>query len=667
MLARKGLAERIGNLLGRLEFSEDQLQQAQKGLKDANVPMPNFVNVGKDLAKEINEEPEVELETEEERMFLHSEKLFFRLMLAPGRERLLLENVDSIIKLQSLARGYLSRRRLNNLKARMHVGQRYITKLQAQCRGRFQRNIIKEQRKIQLNLVPWAVGVQAACRGVLLRWQWEQHLRRIRTTIPFIVKFQAQCRKVLQHKRFQRLRSALRAIPKRNIAKIQSLARAFQTRATHKELTKTFAQPVVQMAVKSLQAHARGKLARQRETARYIRIESHANNYVDLQAQCRGVLVRRRIRFQLAKLKDTSQIIVQIQAAVRTYLARRRLLLLIRALRLVTPHIIGFQARARAFIGQQNHLDFARALGDVRTGVAVRSLQALARAALARNQHRELVRRLDFVDPDVFRIQAAGRGALVRMAYRSWRDYLHQPAVQHEATVLQALLRGHLVRRRHQQRMEHYRSNLNKVVKLQSYFRAKETREQYRQLTMGTNVSVNTIKNFVHLLDDSENDFHDELRLERLRKEVVKLIRENQALESEVSDLDVKIALLVENAKSFEDLIKAKKRVGHQDASTHAARISLLAAHGDPFAGPSTLDQASRRKLELYQQLFCLLQTHPQYLSTLFLELSADGTPESSKRFTERTVLTLFGYGQDRREDFLLLKLFQVRRSATAI
>jgi Ras GTPase-activating-like protein IQGAP2/3 len=69
LLARRGLAERIGNLVGRLKFSDDQLQATQKGLKDAGVAMPNFGNVGKELAKEINEEPEVEIETEEERTY----------------------------------------------------------------------------------------------------------------------------------------------------------------------------------------------------------------------------------------------------------------------------------------------------------------------------------------------------------------------------------------------------------------------------------------------------------------------------------------------------------------------------------------------------------------------------------------------------------------------
>lgn len=58
--------------MGRLKFSDDQLLATQKGLKDAGVAMPNFGNVGKELAKEINEEPEVEVETEEESEFPES-------------------------------------------------------------------------------------------------------------------------------------------------------------------------------------------------------------------------------------------------------------------------------------------------------------------------------------------------------------------------------------------------------------------------------------------------------------------------------------------------------------------------------------------------------------------------------------------------------------------
>ena len=71
LLARRGLAERIGNLVGQLNFTDDQLQKTEKGLKDAGVPMPNFGDIGKELAKEINEEPEVEVESEEESKSAH--------------------------------------------------------------------------------------------------------------------------------------------------------------------------------------------------------------------------------------------------------------------------------------------------------------------------------------------------------------------------------------------------------------------------------------------------------------------------------------------------------------------------------------------------------------------------------------------------------------------
>lgn len=67
LLSRRGMAQRIGDLLGRLEFSDAQLQQTEDGLQKAGVSMPNFGGVGRELAKEINEDPEEELETGEER------------------------------------------------------------------------------------------------------------------------------------------------------------------------------------------------------------------------------------------------------------------------------------------------------------------------------------------------------------------------------------------------------------------------------------------------------------------------------------------------------------------------------------------------------------------------------------------------------------------------
>ncbi|KAG6880044.1 hypothetical protein C0992_007361 [Termitomyces sp. T32_za158] len=625
------MAQRIGNLLGRLQFSDDQLQKTQKGLKDAGVAMPNFGDVGRELAKEIDEEPEVEAESEEER-----------------RDRLLLEHEDSVMSFQARARGFLTRRFQSTLHDHIQMTERHIPKLQARLRGILVRRRLDEQRRSIANLRPWVVSLQARARGLIFRGHWRRHLDAITVTVPSIIKLQAHLRGVLQRRRSSQLLAALRS-RSLSVMKLQAVARARVVRNAHKELSKSFSRSIINSSIVRFQAHARGLLVRRRTTRSTAFLKRHEVRFVALQAHCRGLLMRRRLRTQLARLEDVSHLVVRIQAAVRAYLARKRLLLLIRGLRKTTPFVIGFQARARANLTRQRHESLQKALSEVKTVVSVGGFQALARARLSRNQHRELKKVLKFAAPDVTRFQAVARGALLRSDYTAWRDHLHR---SHLVTcLLQAMLRGALLRRSFRAKMQYYRNNLSKVVKIQSLFRAKETREQYRQLTLGKNVSVGTIKNFVHLLDDSEADFQEEIKVERLRKKVVESIRENQALENDLSNLDVKIGLVVQN------VIKARRA---DSTASHAERINLLAAHGDPFSGPNSIDQAARRKLERYQQLFYLLQSKGEYLSRLFVRLSSESTPEATRRFLERVVLTIFGYGQDRREDYLLLKLFQL-------
>ncbi|MCO5597450.1 hypothetical protein L7F22_051528 [Adiantum nelumboides] len=178
------------------------------------------------------------------------------------------------------------------------------------------------------------------------------------------------------------------------------------------------------------------------------------------------------------------------------------------------------------------------------------------------------------------------------------------------------------------------------------------------------NVPVATIKNFGHLLNDSDHDFEDEIEVERLRKLVVKSIRENQTLDNDVSELDTKISLLVKNKIGIEELIKAKNERGllrHAEATaaaTLARRNSLLSAASDPFADVS-LDRQTKRKLELYQELFYTLQTRPEYLARLFARVGRMEMSDKQKKQVEKIVLTLYGYAQKAREEYLLLKLFQ--------
>ncbi|RKP11379.1 Rho GTPase activation protein, partial [Piptocephalis cylindrospora] len=146
---------------------------------------------------------------------------------------------------------------------------------------------------------------------------------------------------------------------------------------------------------------------------------------------------------------------------------------------------------------------------------------------------------------------------------------------------------------------------------------------------------------------DSEQDFEEELELERLRQQAVRRIRENQGTDRVLNDLDIKIALLERNSITLEEVIKASRR--------HYRVVDDLELAHAMLKG---LDKESRQRLEGYQQLFYLLQTHPPYLARLLTALR-DGAPDRVKRVVETVVLTVFGFAQNPREEYLLLKLFK--------
>lgn len=66
------------------------------------------------------------------------------------------------------------------------------------------------------------------------------------------------------------------------------------------------------------------------------------------------------------------------------------------------------------------------------------------------------------------------------------------------------------------------------------------------------NPPLTVIRKFVHLLDQSNLDFQEELEVARLREEVVTKIRGNQQLEKDLNLMDLKIGLLVKNRITLE-------------------------------------------------------------------------------------------------------------------
>lgn len=211
---------------------------------------------------------------------------------------------------------------------------------------------------------------------------------------------------------------------------------------------------------------------------------------------------------------------------------------------------------------------------------------------------------------------------------------------------IQAIARGNAVRRRIRDMKSHYAANVDKVIKAQAVVRGHLAREHYKMLTSRDNPPVDTVQRFLYLLDESEKDFDEELELERLKYLVVTNIRENDKREVELNHLDIKIALLIRNRSSLDEIVESTKKYLKQQKKAEAADSNNL----------KVLDKDARQRLESYQHLFYLLQTEPKYLAKVMTELA---TKETNIKFLETVVLTLYGYAQNVREEYLLLKLFQ--------
>lgn len=395
--------------------------------------------------------------------------------------------------------------------------------------------------------------------------------------------------------------------------------------------------------------------AEEEERQHQAAVQEAARRLVGFQAIARGALARSALAGFLRQLRAAEPSVIAVQTAFRSVLARRNLLARIRHLRTTGDFVVGVQAHIRGLLVRQAYADRARALRRTDVVRSNRGLQSLVRAVLSRRQVQTQRQQLGFVAPDVVRVQAQTRGYLGRQAFLEWRDNVYC----NESTVvwLQTLLRGALARRRAYELRRAAQDKTPTYVRLQAAIRSRRQGSQYRQLRQGVNVPVGTIKNFMRLLDDSEFDYRGELQVESLRKELVNAIREKQELEEDVKDLDTKIALLVKN-KITHEVARAQR----SKLSTLAPlkRSSLLSAANDPFAG-GALDHHTQRKLELYEQLFTRLQTEPHYLSRLFANSGALGMSEKKQKALEAITLLVFSHAQGHREEFLLLKLFQVR------
>ncbi|XP_004413451.1 PREDICTED: ras GTPase-activating-like protein IQGAP2 [Odobenus rosmarus divergens] len=274
-------------------------------------------------------------------------------------------------------------------------------------------------------------------------------------------------------------------------------------------------------------------------------------------------------------------------------------------------------------------------------------LQATSAGSLLRKEYEARKSYLYEQEKHVVKIQAFWKGHKQRKAYSRRRQMLIDNT--DSIVKIQSWFRMIVARRIYLARLQYFRDHKNEIVKIQSLLRANKARDDYKTLVGSENPPLTVIRKFVHLLDQSNLDFQEELEVARLREEVVTKIRGNQQLEKDLNLMDIKIGLLVKNRITLEDVISHRTKLNKKKGG----EMQIL--NNTDNQGIKSLSKERRKTLETYQQLFYLLQTNPLYLAKLIFQMPQN----KSTKFMDTVIFTLYNYASNQREEYLLLKLFK--------
>ncbi|XP_074711556.1 ras GTPase-activating-like protein IQGAP2 isoform X5 [Strix uralensis] len=274
-------------------------------------------------------------------------------------------------------------------------------------------------------------------------------------------------------------------------------------------------------------------------------------------------------------------------------------------------------------------------------------LQARARGFLVRKNYQERKAYLQNQEPSAIKIQAYWKGFKQRKSYVDRLKLLQGNVAA--IVKIQSWVKMWLAKRAYRKRLQYFKDHNDEIVKIQAFLRANKAREDYRTLIGAENPPLTVLRKFAYLLDQSDLDFQEELEVTRLREEVVTKIRSNQQLEKDLNLMDIKIGLLVKNRITLQDVVLHNKKLNKKSKSQLEEMVMV------DKQGIKGLSKERRKKLEAYQNLFYLLQTNPTYLAKLIFQMPQN----KSTKFMDTVIFTLYNYASNQREEYLLLKLFK--------
>ena len=542
LLFRKGIVDfRIGNLVGQLQFEDHELEAMQKGLDKAGISMPNFSGMSANFGEpELEPEP---IESDEDRI-----------------QRELAENEAAVADFQAQIRGSMVRIKLGDTMQDLWDSEEAIMQLQARIRGDFSRQI----SSYRLDMKRFAIQLQASARGYNVRSRQKHSQRHWESRESEVITLQSLVRARRARAETRRLRSSIQkhdhgvrnlqaavrgALARWNVgdqyhavyqaeAGVQSLQAAIRGALVRGRVDRQLEDTrEAEIHVPSLQASIRGMLERKRHLANAVVLRQQSRAVETLQAAMQGLLQRKKVQRLHGSLQISNPQCLDLQSVARAYHVRSSIKHTKADLKAHTPSVVILQASIRAEKVRRETADVLAALEAEKQTIQV--LQSFARGHMCRKAHSADIAALYAQQPAIVELQALSRAYMQRQqtydvlfALGEQEDQLVElqslvrslltqrdigltlAALEEEEegiALLQSAIRGKLVRHHFAEKQKFYKENMEKVVKVQSFIRARQQGQAYKSLTSGTNPPVGTVKNFVHLLNDSDFDFDEEL------------------------------------------------------------------------------------------------------------------------------------------------------------
>ncbi|KAG7838952.1 hypothetical protein KL942_003948 [Ogataea angusta] len=469
------------------------------------------------------------------------------------------------------------------------------------------------------------IQLQAIARGTLLRYELFVNKFMLKVFTPDIIRFQSLIRGSLVRSKKATTHQSLMA-NSRSLSVLQAILknakREDKYSATRSKLLKN------ESSIVQLQSFIRGGFAREKKFADRKALLGQTSAIIRLQACIRGKLIREHKKYLEHKL------------AHRTRKAPRR----------------GIPIS----VSCQEHLSIHYLEKDYR----LNELLAICRGKLVRediaHKHKQLYKQASAVK----QLQTIFRGVLQRFYIEILQDDLQD--AEESIIGLQSDIRGYLQRKRIRDREDWFRrpENLEKIIKLQNWFRAARTKHDYKSLIYEKNPPLKAIKNFINLLDGPGSELEDEKKIQKYKDEIAKETRRIEQWELDLSQLGAKIQLLKKNNVSLDELLKFKDENMNLTGYSNNLNESLSKSLG---ANPEQLLIKPIRTLtRLYEKFFYLLQTKPCYLGHLLTLVDNESiTLDLSSGSIEGWILKCFNFSNfsapastaPKREEFLLMQL----------